>query len=59
MDKFHKHEVLDRTSIIANNFDYFVVDQPAIKHKKKLVKRCDKVQKHLWKLYQELAEEYF
>lgn len=50
LDKFHYHEVLDRTHMIRNIIDNELYNHPAIS--KKMKKHIDKVQILLGKVYQ-------
>jgi len=57
IDKFHKHEVLDRIYVIQSNINDFLVEHPVIKSDKKMKKKLEKVQSILGNIYQEVGKQ--
>lgn len=56
LDKYSKHEFLDRTCIVASNFNDFVINHVNFdKLPKKLRKKYKKATMLLWELYQDSA----
>lgn len=56
MNTEHLHEILDRTYMIADMFESYVVEHPASESVKDEVER---VSEKLWDLYQVIGKVYF
>ena len=56
LDRFHWHEALDRTSLVANMFDDHVFEHPAITSNKKLKAMAEKVSEKIWTLYEKIGD---
>lgn len=56
MNTEHLHEILDRTYMIANMFESYVLEHPASESVKDEVER---VSEKLWDLYQVVGKVYF
>jgi hypothetical protein len=52
LDKFHWHEALDRTHIVADMFETFIVEHPVFKQTPALKARADEISAKLGALYQ-------
>ncbi len=53
LDRFSKHEFLDRTATIATLFNDIIINHVNLaKTNKKYKKKCEKISQDLWDLYQ-------
>lgn len=53
-DKFHKHEILDRTHIVCDMFETFVYEHPALEGDAKDL--AEEISTKLGQLYQMLGD---
>jgi len=56
IDKFHKHEVLDRIYVIQSNIEDFLIGHPVIQSDKKMREKVEKVQNILRSIYQKIGK---
>lgn len=56
MDKYVKHEFLDRSALMADMYDKYIVQHFAFETlPKKVQKKVNKASEKLWKLYQQMG----
>ena len=56
VEKFHWHEALHVSSIIAEIFDRYIADHAAIQSYKFLVEKVDIITDELWELYNQISK---
>lgn len=56
IDKFHIHEAMDRTNMIASIWQDFIVDHPAVMDNPKWLKDAKKIARLIGKLYQDIGQ---
>lgn len=57
VDKFHKHEALDRTHLVICMTEDALINHPGCKNNKKAYKKVKKAWKNLSKAYQLYGED--
>lgn len=57
-DEFSKHELLDRTHLISDTFQRFVMDHPALDEHPELKKRVEMIADQMESLYQAFGAEF-
>lgn len=56
IDEFHKHEALDRACLVAEMFDKYLLNHPAVQADVDLLNRCESISCELWMLYQDCGQ---
>lgn len=56
IDKFSKHEVLDRAFLCMDMFERAIFEHPALKKNKKMKKKASKILGKMYKFYCESAK---
>lgn len=57
IDELSVHEVLDRSSIAMENFEYFIMSHPFVRKTPSLKKKSEMVFDQLYAFYQKAGEE--
>lgn len=57
-DEFHRHEALDRTSMIAQMVGIWLLEHPAIQQNAKVRKKIEKAANLLADAYQQIGESH-
>lgn len=57
LDQFHAHEALDRTFLVSEMFDGYVLDHPFIFKNEKLMKEAEEISFAMFNLYQNISNE--
>lgn len=55
LDALHWHEALDRTYIVATNFEDLVLLHPAVSQSRELRARAEAISEQLYDLYQRIG----
>jgi|GEM_PF-1443264 len=56
LDEFHYHEVLDRTYMINEIIENFLINHPVVKKHKKIETDIENAQDILYEVYQEIGK---
>lgn len=59
MDKFHRHEALDRTYLLMENIDTYLLNHPYIQSNDRYVNLVNEAFNRLHEVYQLIGNEYF
>jgi hypothetical protein len=57
LDEFHAHEALDRTFVIRDQFEMFVVEHPFIMQNEDLANEAEKISSSFFDFYQAVANK--
>lgn len=57
-DEFSKHELLDRTHLIADMFERYVAEHEALDGSPQFKAKVETISVHLQELYQALGKEF-
>ena len=56
LDKYHYHELLDRTYLLAKSIDDNLSSHPVSKKHKEIKKKLDKASKLLYEVYNDISD---